>query len=155
MAGLSLYIKYIRANYNINNVKYIFIQPCIREDIIAIYNIYNIFLHIIKFFFKEWHNACQAQGSEVCGSSPASYSLHELLPFKSVKIRGLRVKESFPLKGCSACPFLNFEALETSVLHWTVLKMKEKFRTFPQRSTVQNARSYLILSIHRCILNTK
>lgn len=63
-----------------------------------LYLILSIFFNCIYnkiFFWKSETIACQK--FEDYESSSASCSLHELLPFKSAKIRGLRVKGPFPL----------------------------------------------------------
>lgn len=103
----------------------------------------------IKFLFflvEKEMIACRIQGFEDCKSSPASCSPHELLPFKSTKIREVCVLKD--LSRCSACSFLNSKALEASAPRWTVLKMNEEFVHHRKESTVRNARSYPVLSIY-------
>lgn len=59
--------------------------------------VYMCIYNKIHSFRKSETIACRARGFKNCKSDPASCSLHELFPFKSAKIRGLRVKGSFPL----------------------------------------------------------
>jgi len=94
--------------------------------------------------------ACRVQGSETRKSSPASCSSHELLPFKSTKIRSLRVKESFPLFRV----FLNSKALKASAHRWIILKI-EKFSILRGDRRAEDAGSYLAFNIHEWISRAK